>query len=276
MWFCIGMEGMLSYWCLSTAWLTCFACMILEMSELNDITIWDWIACFCESEFKDFGLHELHVFGLICFGLHNWHVFDTCVGLHGLHVLLAWFCMECLKWSVMIAWFFIGWLAYKFASLFALHAFDFFCYLIIKSLHDSRMHDVNGLMFSLRDFVLHVWFAFWIHNGHGSILCSKLNCKHWYVLNIDMYCRKIMMYFFLSPDWKCVFRNSAVFWNWLCNQFIFCVFIGLCKTFRMYFKSTRGVGTKNVFSSVLLNVLYYLHKQYERRVRNDVSYWFSW
>ena len=34
--------------------------------------------------------------------------------------------------------------------------FDFFCYLIIKSLHDSRMHDVNGLMFSLRDFVLHV------------------------------------------------------------------------------------------------------------------------
>ena len=86
--------------------MTCFACMILEMSELNDITIWDWIACFCESEFKDFGLHELHVFGLICFGLHDWHVFDTCVGLHGLHVLLAWFCMECLKWSVMIAWFF--------------------------------------------------------------------------------------------------------------------------------------------------------------------------
>ena len=102
-------------------------------------------------------------------------------------------------------------------------------------------------------------------------LCLKLNCKHWYVLIVDMCCRvnHDVCNFFVVSDWKYMFRDAAVCWNWWCNQFnlFLCIQRIMQNTQIKDFKSKPWVvGTKNILLLVWVFFwMYYFGEQYEKK-----------
>ena len=138
--------------------------------RLNSMLLWIWLAWF-----------------LVCMNCMflALYVLDCMIVMFLILTLDRMICMSCLHDSAWNAW----------GHLFWLHDFDLddlqinlqvclhcMIYLfwnhdlrssdvIIKLLHDFRMHDVNGLMFWLHDFALHDSFAFWIQHGESLYLC---------------------------------------------------------------------------------------------------------
>ena len=87
-------------------WLTYFACMILEMSELNDIIIWHWIAWFCFAWFgfawvACFWPHIFWIAWLTCFWHLRWIAWVAYLACMSLHEMLEVICCDCMNFDWM-------------------------------------------------------------------------------------------------------------------------------------------------------------------------------
>ena len=137
-------------------------------------------------------------------------------------------CMSCLHelpwnaWSDLL-WLYEFWLDDLYLNLQVyLHCMILICMilhcmfdLITKSLLDSRMvwcfdciifHCIFDLQSEFIMDIVHFYVWSWIANIDMDWLLMCVACKSWCI--------------FICSDWKYMFRNAAVCWNWWCNQFI--------------------------------------------------------